>query len=756
MARGRHGNRYAGMSFWVVEVGTVVAVVLIAHFYRLGVPEELAALLGALSAVYLSWLGFRQSEVQRGDRPVSEIADDLAGMVRAQWDREAEARSLLVRQLPVRWEQVQSGAPGSLLQRSGREILQRFRIPGILGRKKFKGQNVELARKLRSVPGERVVVLGEAGSGKSVLMVRLVLGLLDIRKNDGGPVPVLVSAASWDPQRQSMRDWLVDQLITDYPALATVPRPPSDVGTLAEALLGQNLVMPVLDGLDELPDEFLGPAVERLNATEASGGKLFVTCRAKPYDAAKLNGQRVRVTGTEVRLLPPVRDDVRRYLTDGDDEGGALASLWRPVTDALHGDGPVAQALTRPLMVDLARAVYVDGHGGPRSAGSPPDPVELCELPTKFAVEQHLCRAYVSGAYRRELGAGHARRAERRLAFLAHHLKDSGASPNLAWWQLQLAVSPAVHALSAGLAAGALLGLGTGLAAAPSAGLAAGAAAAIAAALAMGAASARWRHAQRSPGNRPEARIGRLALMLAIGMMVALAIALMFGLRGKQTALSSGITSSLTAGISGGVAGLACGLVIGYESAMRSLPEPSRGLHWRWSLRAMAIGVGAGIVTGLALGIPYGVAQGVSTGLGVGSAAGFGAGLEAVPPDFTDAASPRGTLRRDRRTSLVIGSLVALAVSAGAAFDFPLVYGTIIGAACGIPFGLVIIMLGTAWPTYTLALAWLALRRRLPWSLMSFLEEAHQKGILRRAGPRYQFRHLELQEHLASMWRPHS
>jgi hypothetical protein len=44
----------------------------------------------------------------------------------------------------------------------------------------------------------------------------------------------------------------------------------------------------------------------------------------------------------------------------------------------------------------------------------------------------------------------------------------------------------------------------------------------------------------------------------------------------------------------------------------------------------------------------------------------------------------------------------------------------------------------------------LALHRRLPWSTMNFLVDAHQRGLLRQAGAIYRFRHLELERRLAT------
>jgi hypothetical protein len=40
---------------------------------------------------------------------------------------------------------------------------------------------------------------------------------------------------------------------------------------------------------------------------------------------------------------------------------------------------------------------------------------------------------------------------------------------------------------------------------------------------------------------------------------------------------------------------------------------------------------------------------------------------------------------------------------------------------------------------------WLELHHRLPWPLMTFLADAHQRGVLRQVGSVYQFRHIDLQ-----------
>jgi len=84
------------------------------------------------------------------------------------------------------------------------------------------GEGGELAGLLARVPTGRLVVLGEPGAGKTMLMVRLALDLLGCRAS-GSPVPYLASVASWDPAAQDLRDWLGSQLLTDHPALASSP-----------------------------------------------------------------------------------------------------------------------------------------------------------------------------------------------------------------------------------------------------------------------------------------------------------------------------------------------------------------------------------------------------------------------------------------------------------------------------------------------------------------------------------------------------
>ena len=182
------------------------------------------------------------------------------------------------------------------------------------------------------MPTGRLVVLGEPGSGKTMLMVRLVLDLLAARAA-GGPVPVLAPVASWDPSGQDLRDWLGARLITDYPALAGPPPAGAAGPTRAAALLAAGLILPVLDGLDEIPEPVRGAAISRINDALQPGGQVVVTCRTRQYrDAVRPpDGPEVTLTGAAaIQLRPLDADAVRRYLRD-DAPGPAARARWGPV-----------------------------------------------------------------------------------------------------------------------------------------------------------------------------------------------------------------------------------------------------------------------------------------------------------------------------------------------------------------------------------------------------------------------------------------
>ncbi len=82
----------------------------------------------------------------------------------------------------------------------------------------------DIADYYTALPTRRLVVLGGAGAGKSVLVLRLAHALLHRRaRGSGDPVPLIVSLASWDPD-QGLLLWMAEQLADAHPEACTLVR----------------------------------------------------------------------------------------------------------------------------------------------------------------------------------------------------------------------------------------------------------------------------------------------------------------------------------------------------------------------------------------------------------------------------------------------------------------------------------------------------------------------------------------------------
>jgi hypothetical protein len=121
----------------------------------------------------------------------------------------------------------------------------------------------------------------------------------------------------------------------------------------------------------------------------------------------------------------------------------------------------------------------------------------------------------------------------------------------------------------------------------------------------------------------------------------------------------------------------------------------------------------------------------------------------AQPADTAHAVSPESVLDADRWGVVIQGSLggflygTAFALAASSPAWLVLASGAVFALV-----GVVALALGSAWGGLVIARVWLAARGQLPWRLMTFLVDAHHKGVLRQTGAVHQFRHACLQRNL--------
>ncbi|WP_279580028.1 helix-turn-helix domain-containing protein [Fodinicola feengrottensis] len=366
---------------------------------------------------------------------LAEAAGQLAQVVSDRWQREEEQRRIHDPfPLPVRWRPVAAELTDHW------DNIRRIPAGATSGPLDLAGDLAAIADTYQRIPSGRLVVLGRAGSGKTVLTSRFALDYLRTRTS-ADPVPVIFSLGSWDPTTTALRDWLTDQLLRDYPGLAA--RAPAR-STLAAALVGADLILPVLDGFDEIADGLHGPALEALNASSLP---LLLTSRPGEYArAVAATDVLTRAAGVELTDLTPA--DLVNYLPrstrpnapgNGSPSSGTTGTVWDPVLNELsaHPERPacatLAAVLSTPLMVVLARTVYSDTLD--------PDPAALLDthrFPSSQALEEHLLGSFVRTVYRHQ--PHHHRKwdpedVQRWLGYLARHL-DRRGTYDLAWWQL--------------------------------------------------------------------------------------------------------------------------------------------------------------------------------------------------------------------------------------------------------------------------------------------------------------------------------
>lgn len=659
-----------------------------------------------------------QGATPPGDaRPrVDEAADQLAEAVHKQWLREKDHRKVDdPLPLPVRWHLAADQVVDhwANIHHAGPGV-----DPGPIA---LAGQLAEIAHLYRRIPSGRLVILGKAGAGKTILVARLALDLLTSRQ-PGHPVPVIFSIASWDPAND-IADWLAGQLIRDHPGLAAMT---ADEQSLAAALVNAGLVLPILDGFDELPHRLQRPALVQLNT--APRMPCVITSRPTEY-ATAVAGTDVLTAAAGIELDDLTRNDLADYLPRTTRRStvcdGHPTGLWNPVLAHLHQhpDDPatrvVRRALSTPLMVYLARTIYSDTPGH-----NPVDLLDTNRFPDSTTVEEHLIAAYVPAIYQRPATgeSWQPEQARRWLAYLARHL-STVTTHDLAWWQLRdsipLPVRIVIAALLFGLPVGLAFGLALGLAAGATVGILGGPTSGLAFGIACG--------AKASAPTRTHPRLyGRLYEVTA-KILVGLTIGITGGLAG-------GFLSTLVGALIGVLAfAAAVGLAVLLAGAHPTLPK--------------LLGVLAGsTASGLAGGLACGPAASPSFGLAAGLAFGLAYGLE-TPLDIATAASPAHSLANDRRNA------VRKIITAGLAAGLP------IGLSGGLAFGLSAMLAASiaaglstsAWGHWlVLVRIWLPLSGHLPWHVERFLYDAHRRGVLRQTGAVYQFRHARLQHHLAT------
>jgi hypothetical protein len=560
----------------------------------------------------------------------------------------------------------------------------------------------EIVDYYRKLKPQRMVITGAPGSGKTVLAVQLILGLLKARAEDE-PVPVRMSAALLDtsrPPNSAVKDWLVGHLRQVY----QLPK------AAARQVVKAGMVLPVLDGLDEMDAteepgyaSRAGQAIRACNAYLDGGDKaaMVLTCRIGQYQALEQEREWVH-DAARLELGPVGLRTARRFLAQRVTE----EDRWQPVLKAMRrpGSRQLAKALSTPWRLTLAATVYEQRDPATNAYLRDPDELTCPHLDAEDKIRDHLLGLFIPAAVAVQ--------------------GDRYSPPNVHQWLGVLACYLDANTPTATRPARVIAGRtlsGTDLVLHemwPLAGF-------------------------RSP---------RAFTSFAAGLMAAIALSIaVFSVTHGGTIfgpLQFAIIPMIIVGI----------VLVRY--AWTAWPSPRLGilrqLRTSRGRRLLVLALGAGALAGLVAGFV--------TALGFALWVGFGVVLAVVSagltPEFREySVTKPGELVR---TDLVVALVVALVAGIGAGIviglrgpvlgvwlaGHGLVAGFVAGLATGLLFGLVA---GLAGCRYIALLLW---TRRwsshpLRWPLGSFLHWCYDAGLIRAAGIGYQFRHRELQDYLA-------
>ncbi|MFG1820807.1 NACHT domain-containing protein [Kribbella sp. NPDC049174] len=671
------------------------------------VLTEWLALTGVSVAALVGWVikGIRQwhsGSDAAETRQLAVAAADLAMTVRVTWSREAVHRGL-ISPLPVavRIRSADARIAAHPAQWLGADLAgpEATLPPAQLG-----GTAADIADVYARVSTGRLVIIGAPGGGKTGAALLLLLALSDLPRAVSR-IPVWFALGSWDPVAKTGEGWMADQLVTTY----GTPR------AVARDLVGTGYILPILDGLDEIPDVHRSAAMVRLRTLD--GGPMVLTCRTKEYTQAV--AARVLDGAAVVEVVPVDPATAVAYLTRS---GSADTARWDDVARALNADppSPCREALNTPLMLSLARIVY---------QARDSDPSELTAHATAVQVENQLLDGLVPAVYGRDPADTTAEDARRWLSYLAENLHVLGPV-GIAWWRLPLCLPSGLRRMTAGLAWGVSAFI-----------------CALSSALIL---AIYW------------TRMQSFVVSLGVGLTAALVGAAVAsapttpsqwrkpGIRDIARGLKAGLAAGLTVGAAGGlVVGLATGFLDGLRDGFRA---------------------GFTDATDVMLG--------AAAAIGILAALAFGFTV-AFSRQQRNAVSPVSAFRADVKASLMAWLATTLAIAVPIFLlqpaylipeseyvaqppeseDVPLqgpphywfwvsLGALVLGFLGGLVSFLWFLVQRSAVVRYRMAVEIIAWRSQLPRRPLRFLEDAYRRGVVRQAGMVYEFRHARLADRL--------
>lgn len=243
-----------------------------------------------------------------------------------------------------------------------------------------------------------LLILGEPGSGKTTSILELTRDLLvRAEAKPTHPTPVVFNLSSWSQHRQTLADWLIDELQNKY----SIPK------RVAKAWVEEDELLPLLDGLDEVQQEHRNACVMAINTFRQEHLVSMAVCsRTTEYEDL---ATRLRLQGA-VLVRPLTSEQIHAYLNISGPELVAVHT-------AIQQDKELQQLAESPLMLSIMSLAY---QGVPAN--------EIASANSSQTRRQHLFDAYIEHMFgrREDTSKYNPRQTIYWLQWLASHLVQHG------------------------------------------------------------------------------------------------------------------------------------------------------------------------------------------------------------------------------------------------------------------------------------------------------------------------------------------
>jgi len=582
--------------------------------------------------------------------------------------------------------------------------------------------------------GGELLILGAPGAGKTMMLLELTRDLIDRAEQDETyPMPIVFNLSSWVEKRKTLVDWLVDELNTKY----DIPR------KIGQAWVDADRVLPMLDGLDEVKQEYREVCVEAINQFRQQHGLVSIVICSRVADYEVLSA-RLKLQGA-VLIQPLTAEQIEAYL---ERTAHQLVTLYTaPVQDAT-----LRELAESPLMLSIMVLAY---HNVPADA--------LAMSGTFEEQRRDLFAVYVERMFaRRGMEVRYSRAwVEHWLACLARGMMRQGQTvffiEHLQPEWLPTRRMQSLYVVTDRLGLGLILGLVSGLVSWLSLGLREGLLlgmfSTLLGALFGGGPQTRSDSQQAVVWSVSSTILKQLIKGLGLGLVSGLLLVLLDEL---VLGLNVVLHSALRDGLIYALAAALLGSLVGGPSVQPRHIVVVEGLRWSWSkaLQAVLGGLGLGLIVGLFFGLDLGLFQGLGVGLGLELLVGLLAGMTGGRVEAS--MTPNQAIWRSARSALQSGMISGLVSGLGLRF--------LLEAGNVRVFGLLLIVLGglagaLAFGGYAVC-SHLALRLVLwrngaiPWNYARFLDYCVGRIFLRKVGGGYIFIHRLLMEYFGSLYDP--